>query len=461
MGFAGSAEIGGDMKDPVSVLIVDDDVRERERVKSTLRATDPDVQSQEETNCADALKALRSRSFDCVLLDQELPDAPGLCLLLEAKENGIDVPMVVLSEGADDQLAVELMKAGAADYLNKDSVTPSAIGRSIRTAIRMHRIEQEKRQVEESLEESQERFRLLVDGAKDYALFMLSTDGAVVSWNPGAQRLFGYAEEEVVGKPASVIYSEEDRLAGIPEDERTDASEHGRAEDTRWYVRRDGSRFWGDSLITALRDERSRLRGFGMLMRDATERRQMEQLRAEETKRQKTFLRDILASVTDGALHLCLEASELPAPLPEAARLILTQDIDLASLRSSIRSVGEANHFDPLLTNDLIIAGSEAAMNAVVHAGGGEARVCVDENAIQVWIEDHGKGIDMEQIPHATLERGYTTAGTLGQGFKMILQTVDRSWLLTGPLGTRVVLEKFRQTPDPEWMQARKIASRP
>jgi len=450
--------MGDGMKDPMNVLIVDKDVRERARVKMTLKATDPDLRSHEESTCAGGLKALMTLPFDCVLLGQDLPDAPGLCLLLGAKENGIDVPMVVLSHDADELLAVELMKAGAADYLSKESVTPSAIGRSIRTAVRMHRIEQEKRQVEKSLEQSQERFRLLVDGAKDYALFMLSTDGAVESWNPGAQRLFGYNEDEIVGKPASLIYVPEDRDNGVPDRERSEAEDSGRAADTRWYVRQDGTRFWGDGVITALRDERQRLRGFGLLMRDVTERLQMEQLRADEAVRQKTFVRDILASVTDGALNLCVDSTELPAPLPLAVELPVTQDVDLASVRAAVRSTGAENNFDALMTNDLIIASSEAAMNAVVHAGGGTARVCVDEKALQIWIEDHGKGIAMEQLPHATLERGYTTAGSLGQGFKMMLQTVDRAYLLTGPSGTRIVLEKFKETPDPEWLLDRHLS---
>lgn len=448
------------MKNALNILVVDQDVHERERVISTLRDSAPDFHAQEVTTCAEAMLALRSRHFDCVLLGQELADGPALCLLLEAKETGLAVPMVVLSGDKDDQLAVEMMKAGAADYLNKDTVTPSAIVRSIRTAVRLYRIEEEKREVEESLEESQERFRLLVDGAKDYALFMLSTSGVIVSWNPGAQRLFGYTEDEVAGKASSLIYTNADLSAGVPEQDRREAETHGRAAHTRWYTRKDGSEFWGDSVITALMDERQHLRGFGMLMRDATERRQIEQLRMDESIRQKTFLRDVLASVTDGALHLCLKASELPCPLPGATTLALTQDADLSRLRAAVRDAGACGEFDPLLTNDLIIAASEAAMNAIVHAGGGVASVASNDEEIQVWLEDHGKGIAMEELPHATLERGYTTAGTMGQGFKMMLQTVDRAWLLTGPTGTRVVLEKFRVAPDPEWMQARRIASR-
>jgi len=455
-----SAGFGDHMKNALTILVVDDDAQERQRVIGTLRASDPDVNALEVATSVEAMAALRSRHIDCVLLGQELADGPALCLLLQAKETGITVPMVVLSSDKDDQLAVEMMKAGAADYLNKDTVTPSAIVRSIRTAVRLSRIEEEKREVEESLEESQERFRLLVDGAKDYALFMLSIDATIVSWNPGAQRLFGYAEDDVAGKVSAIIYTKADIAAGVPDDDRREAVANGRAAHTRWYVRQDGSEFWGDSVITALTDEHHQLRGFGMLMRDATERRQIEQLRTDEAIRQKTFLRDVLSSVTDGALHLCLKASELPSPLPGSTTLALTQDADLSRLRAAVRDAGARGEFDPLLTNDLIIAASEAAMNAIVHAGGGVASVASNDNEIQVWLEDHGQGIAMEELPHATLERGYTTAGTMGQGFKMMLQTVDRAWLLTGPTGTRVVLEKFRVAPDPEWMQARRIASR-
>ncbi len=90
-------------------------------------------------------------------------------------------------------------------------------------------------------------------------------------------------------------------------------------------------------------------------------------------------------------------------------------------------------------------------MNAIVHAGGGTAAVGAGpDGLVQVWIEDQGQGIDLSDLPQATLERGFTTAGTMGHGFYIILKTVDRIYLLTGPQGTTVVLEQERTAPEPD-----------
>ena len=103
---------------------------------------------------------------------------------------------------------------------------------------------------------------------------------------------------------------------------------------------------------------------------------------------------------------------------------------------------------------DMVTAVGEASMNAVVHAGGGMGRVCASRSGtVQVWVQDQGLGIAVEHLPRATLEKGYTTAGTLGHGMKMMLQTADRLWLLTGPAGTTIVLEQDRVAPLPDWLR--------
>jgi anti-sigma regulatory factor (Ser/Thr protein kinase) len=102
----------------------------------------------------------------------------------------------------------------------------------------------------------------------------------------------------------------------------------------------------------------------------------------------------------------------------------------------------------------LLTAVGEAVMNAVTHAREGTADIRADEQEglVQVWVEDRGEGIAVSHLPQATLKRGYTTAGTLGHGFKIMLQTADRLWLLTGPTGTTVVLEQGREAPPPNWL---------
>src|SRR6185312_2091873 len=119
-------------------------------------------------------------------------------------------------------------------------------------------------------------FRLLVGSVTDYAIFLLSTEGVVVSWNPGAERIKGYKAEEIIGKPFTVFYPEVDLQAGKPAMELRVAGEVGRFEDEGWRIRKDGSRFWASVIITALRDETGTLIGFGKITRDLTDRREAE-----------------------------------------------------------------------------------------------------------------------------------------------------------------------------------------
>ncbi len=138
---------------------------------------------------------------------------------------------------------------------------------------------------QQTLRESEERFRLLVEGAKDYAIFMLDLEGCIASWNTGAERLLGYREEEILGRSFSTIYTPEDVRQGAPEQELSTAAEEGRAQDERWHVRKDGTRFWASGVVTPLLDEAGRLRGFAKVMRDSTERKQAEEaLRISEAR---------------------------------------------------------------------------------------------------------------------------------------------------------------------------------
>lgn len=170
---------------------------------------------------------------------------------------------------------------------------------------------------------------------------------------------------------------------------------------------------------------------------------------------QRGFLRDVLASVTEGKLHLCDTVEDLPPRHGSlwGTPLYLHADTGLSALRRRATEAAVAADFSPERIADLITAVNEAGMNAIVHAGAGTVHVSLDADArlVQVWVEDTGSGITMENLPRATLSRGFTTAGTLGHGLKLMLQTTDRLWLLTGPTGTTVVLEQDRTPPPPLW----------
>jgi PAS domain S-box-containing protein len=137
-----------------------------------------------------------------------------------------------------------------------------------------------------ALRRTEERFRLLVDAVQDYAIFMLDVQGHVSSWNTGAERIKGYTVSEIIGKHFSVFYPEEDLRAGKPERELVVAAKEGRFEDEGWRLRKDGSRFWANVIISAIRDESGQLIGFGKVTRDYTERIKVnEVLRKEVAER--------------------------------------------------------------------------------------------------------------------------------------------------------------------------------
>ena len=117
---------------------------------------------------------------------------------------------------------------------------------------------------------------LLISRVQDYAIFMLNTKGEVMTWNTGAQLIKGYTRDEILGKPMTTFYAPEDQKRGRPQQLLREAEEQGRVEDEGWRVRKDGSRFWADVVITAVRNDEGQLIGFAKITRDLTERRRAE-----------------------------------------------------------------------------------------------------------------------------------------------------------------------------------------
>jgi PAS domain S-box-containing protein len=151
----------------------------------------------------------------------------------------------------------------------------------------------ERKWAEEKLSENEERFRLLVEGVKDYAIFMLNPEGRVASWNEGAHRIKGYSREEILGRHFSAFYPEVDIERGKPERELEIAQEKGTYEEEGWRVRKDGSKFWASVLITALRDRGGHLRGFSKVTRDVTERKQAEEALRQNEERFRLLVQNV------------------------------------------------------------------------------------------------------------------------------------------------------------------------
>jgi two-component system, chemotaxis family, CheB/CheR fusion protein len=169
---------------------------------------------------------------------------------------------------------------------------------------------------EEQLRRSERRFRLIVEGITDYAIFTMNPAGEIDSWNPGATRVFGYTQSEAIGRSAAMLFTPEDREAGTPEGELRQASAAGRASDERWHVRKDASRFFASGMVASLHDESGALTGFVKIARDLTDRKHWEEslqaARAElETRvEQRTAELSAANAALDAELQVRREAEE-------------------------------------------------------------------------------------------------------------------------------------------------------
>lgn len=208
----------------------------------------------------------------------------------------------------------------------------------------------ERQRAEEELRRSEERSRLLIERVTEYAILFLGPDGIVTTWNPGVERLEGYAPAEIIGKSFTLFYPPEDRSAGKPEALLREAALHGIARDEGWRVRKDGSRFWADVTITALRDGGS-LVGFAEIMRDLSERRRSEEdirkLNVDLTRTVEERTRELRETIRELDGFGYTVAHDLRAPLRAMqgyAEIVLEDAADRleAGERTNLRRIKEA-----------------------------------------------------------------------------------------------------------------------
>ena len=165
------------------------------------------------------------------------------------------------------------------------------------------------------LAQADRSFRFMVDSVVDYAIFMLGPDGRIASWNEGARRLKQYEAPEIIGQHVSVFYPQEDREAGKPQRLLDEATRAGHVEDEGWRIRKDGSRFWADVVITALLSPDGQLRGFGKVTRDLTERKQHENALRELADREHRAAAELRAANRSRQNLVAVVAHDLRAPV--------------------------------------------------------------------------------------------------------------------------------------------------
>ena len=258
-----------------NILVVDDDV-------STLLATEallsgPGRNIVTASSGTDALRHLLREDFALILLDVRLPVMDGFetAALIRQRERFRYTPIIFLS--AIDTLESDIFRgvaSGAVDYLFKP-VVPQVLKAKVSVFVDLFRMNEQLK--EQAIRQSEERFRLVVDSLQDYAVFMMDPEGRVSSWNRGAERIGGWKQQEVIGELFGKFYIPEDQEKGLPALALREAATESRYEEEGWRIRKDGSRFWANLVVTALMDDNGALVGFSAIIRDLTERKRAEE----------------------------------------------------------------------------------------------------------------------------------------------------------------------------------------
>jgi PAS domain S-box-containing protein len=278
--------------------------------------------------------------------------------------------------------------------------------------------------------ESERRFRMLVQGVTDYAIYMLSPDGIVVNWNAGALRIKGYAEEDVVGSHFSAFYTPEDAAAGLPQRGLAAASNEGRFEAEGWRVRKDGTRFWAHIVIDAIRDERGVLIGFAKITRDITERREanrlLEEARIALFQSQKM---EAVGKLTGGVAHDFnnllqilrgnLELLETRHGRDAWTRERIDKAIDAvdrgANLASQLLAFGRQQPLQPVVIN---LAGALRGMDDLLRPALGETVDLETVVAGGLW----NTQVDVHQLENVVLNLAINARDAMPDGGKLTME---------------------------------------
>src|SRR6266851_1540317 len=303
----------------VKVLVVDNN--EQNLVAFSAVIDQPGVTIICAQSGEEALGYVLRENFAVILLHVNMPGLDGFetAELIRLRKASANTPIIFVTAHADDAHVSRGYSLRAVDYLLMP-VHPEVLKAKVGVFVELSRKTNEnrlqaeqlreaeiqlRRQAEKRLRTADERLRMTIDSVQDYAIFSSDKDGRIDSWNGGAARLFLFDQTEILGEDLAILFPVEDQERGIPARRRLEAIETGRSETNTWFMRKDGSRFLGNDVLTTIRNEQGQVDGFSKIIRDITERKALEEaLFAEKERAQVT-----LNSIADGVLSTDLSSN--------------------------------------------------------------------------------------------------------------------------------------------------------
>jgi two-component system, cell cycle sensor histidine kinase and response regulator CckA len=298
-----------------NILIVDDDARSLIAMEALLSG--PGRRIITAASAAEALRCLLRQDFALILLDVRIPDMDGFetASLIRQRERSRYTPIIFVS--AIDTLESDVSKgaaSGAVDYLFKP-VVPQVL--QAKVAVFVDLFQMNERLKQQAIRQSEERFRLIVESFQDYAVFMMDSEGRVTLWNRGAERIWGYPNEEVLGQSFVCFNAPEEQAANSPAQILRETIASGRHEEEGWRNRKDGSRFWANVVYTTVHDDKGELIGFSAVTRDVTDRKRAE----NELQRLNAEMQKHIAEQTEELIRTIAQRERLHEELLQAQKM--------------------------------------------------------------------------------------------------------------------------------------------
>jgi PAS domain S-box-containing protein len=298
-----------------NILIVDDDAKSLIAMEALLSGPGRRIVTAQ--SAAEALRCLLRHDFALILLDVRIPDMDGFetASLIRQRERSRYTPIIFVS--AIDTLESDVFRgaaSGAVDYLFKP-VVPQVL--QAKVAVFVDLFQMNERLKQQAIRQSEERFRLIVESFQDYAVFMMDSEGRVTLWNRGAERIWGYPQEEVLGQSFARFNAPEEQSANAPAKILRQTITDGRHEQEGWRTRKDGSRFWANVVYTTVRDDKGALIGFSAVTRDVTDRKRAE----DELQKLNAEMQKHIAEQTEELIRTIAQRERLHEELLQAQKM--------------------------------------------------------------------------------------------------------------------------------------------
>lgn len=421
------------MSTVIRILVVDDSEDDALLLMDELRDND----YQPEWKRVDArqamTEALSRQTWDIIIADYTMPGFSGPEALKVLHSTGLDIPFILVSGTAPDDKGAELMRSGAQDFVLKNKLS------RLVPAVRRELADAETRHKRRLAEQNVARLAAIVEFSED-AIIGKTLDGIITEWNLGAGKMYGYTAAEAIGMPFDII---------VPPDRRDESKRfldmiaHGQpiSQQEAERVTKTGERLYVSTSMSPIRDADGHIVGVSTIARDITERRLAEQRVREMEAHKRQFYRRTLLAATEGKLMMS-EEEEIRAIAGEPIQSWKIRELhDIETAREEIRGLARELGMDEQRIPDFLGCAVEALANVHKHAGDGVASLHSVIDGLMLVVCDEGRGIEALALPDVALTKGYTTAISLGMGYKVMLEFADRVYLSTGSDGTVVAIQ--------------------